>query len=369
MLIAESCPLCNKRMRPLRQVDGVVYLRCEACGSILAEHAFLERTMAGEARTYDDDYWSEEMKAARERSYGASLLRLAEVFFYARRPVRRFLDVSCGPGTLLDAAAEMLPEISDTFWGIEPFPPPPAFRAKHPNYRVGYLRDLDGKFDGGTCIEVIEHLPPPVLRSMLAELAAVSAPEAMWYFNSAQPAFVERDDPGYLDPFKRGHIASYSVQGLRPLFAAAGFTLHALPGRDWAFLAEYCGTQPEDSTALLERVWRIHPQNRALLGSARFGHLLLAGGMESARCYIEAAVASWAIGEMRQRDPGGNTPNKRLGQSQVQMVGMEAAMQGREWRLQTRLAAVGASMFWRVTAALRAGARATRQLLGGRRRY
>jgi hypothetical protein len=40
-------------------------------------------------------------------------------------------------------------------------PAAPAFRAKHPNYRVGFLRDLDGKFDGGVCIEVIEHLPPP----------------------------------------------------------------------------------------------------------------------------------------------------------------------------------------------------------------
>jgi len=361
---AEECPLCGKNLLPLRQVDGVAFLRCEGCGSILAEHAFLERSMAGEARTYDDDYWSEELKAARERSYGASLLRLAEVFIYARRPVRRFLDVSCGPGTLLDAAAEMLPEIASTFWGIEPFPPPPAFRAGHPNYRIGYLRDLEGKFDGGTCIEVIEHLPPAVLRAMLAELAEVSAPDALWYFNSAQPAFVERDDPGYLDPFKRGHIASYSIEGLRPLFAEAGFTLHALPGRDWAFLAEYRSTRPEDSTALLDRVWRMHPENRALLGSARFGHLLLAAGMESARCYIEAAVAGWAIGEMRQRDSLGQTRNEHRQQPQTRLIGIEAATQERQSRLEARLAAVEASTSWRVTAPLRAGARLARRLLG-----
>ncbi len=297
----DYCPLCAKgQLKPLRVVEDVSYLRCNGCGSILAESTFLERTMAGEARTYGDDYWSEELKAARERGYGASLIRAAEVFYYARRPVRRFLYISCGAGTLLDAAAELLPEIADTFWGIEPFPPPPAFRAKHPNYRVGFVRDLEGKFDGGTCIEVIEHLAPPILRSMLGELASVSSLNALYYFNSAQTEFVERDDPGYLDPHNRGHIASYSVEGLRPIFAEAGFTIHALPGRDWAFLVEYAHCPAEDGNALLDRIWQMHPENRALLSSARFGHLLFASGMESGRCYIEAGTAAWAGGELQK---------------------------------------------------------------------
>lgn len=296
----EPCPLCQAgQLRPLREVEGVPYLRCDGCGTILAERAFLDRTMAGEARQYDDSYWQEELAAARQRGYGASLIRLAEVFLYARRPVRRFLDVSCGAGTLLDAAAELLPEIADTFWGIEPFPPPPAFRARHPNYRVGFLSDLEGRFDGGTCIEVIEHLPPEILSKLLGQLAAVSEPGALWYFNSAQPDFVERDDPGYLDPFRRGHIASYSVAGLRQAFGAAGFTVHALPGRDWAFLAEYGEHPVADGDALLTRVWTMLPENRALLEKGRFGHFLLAGGVEGARCYIEAAKAAWAVGERR----------------------------------------------------------------------
>ncbi len=256
--------------------------------------------MAGEARQYDADYWKEELSSARQRGYGASLIRAAEVFLYARRPIRRFLDVSCGAGTLLDAAAEMLPEAADIFWGIEPFPPPPEFRARHPNYRIGFLADLEGRFDGGVCIEVIEHLPPSILASMLGQLAAVSEPGALWYFNSAQPSFVLRDDPGYLDPFRRGHIASYSIEGLRHVFGAAGFTVHALPGRDWAFLAEYGEHHAMDGNALLTRVWTMLPENRALLRQGRFGELLLAAGMEGARCYIEGATAAWAVDE-RQR--------------------------------------------------------------------
>jgi SAM-dependent methyltransferase len=285
----------------------------------------MARAMAGEARSYDDSYWAKEMAAVQERNHGASLIRIAEVFHYARRPIRRFLDVSTGAGTLLDAAAELLPEIADTFWGIEPFPPPPQFRARHPNYRIGFLRDLDGRFDGGTCIEVIEHLPPEVLKAMLAELAALSEPGALWYFNSAQPSFVLRDDPGYLDPHSRGHVASYSVEGLRHVFAAAGFTLHALPGRDWAFLAEH-GTHPlQDANALLDRVWTMLPENRDWLDSARFGPLLRAAGQEGARCYLEGAIRTWAVKE-----------NARLAEVDTQrnaQARLDAVLTSTSWRM------------------------------------
>lgn len=301
MSAVEDCTVCvGGMLRPLRHVADVAYLRCDRCGTILAEHGFLDRIMAGKARSYDASYWANELSAARERGYGASLIRLAEVFLYARRPVRRFLDVSCGAGTLLDAAAELLPEIANTFWGIEPFPPPPEYRGRHPQYRQGVLTDLEGRFDGGTCIEVIEHLPPPILKRMLADLAGVSEPGALWYFNSAQPEFVLRDDPGYLDPHHRGHIASYSVAAMRHVGGEAGFTVHALPGRDWAFLMEYGRHPPQDANALLTRLWTMLPENRAVLESARFGHFLLASGLEGARCYLESAIAGCAVGEFRR---------------------------------------------------------------------
>lgn len=297
----DACPLCRTgRLRPLREVEGVAYGRCDVCGTILADRTFLERRSAGAGQRYDDAYWAEEMVAARERGVGASLIRLAEVFLYARRPIRRFLDVSCGAGTLLDAAAALLPEIADTFHGIEPFPPPPEHRARHPNYRVGFLADLEGRFDGGTCIEVIEHLPPPILEAMLRDLADVSQPGAMWYFNSAQPGFVEATDPGYLDPHRRGHVASYSLAGLTHPFRTAGFTLHPLPGRDWAFLAEFGTHPPADTEALLARIWTALPENRALLERGAYGRLLLVAGLEGARCYLEAAKAAWATGELRR---------------------------------------------------------------------
>jgi hypothetical protein len=38
----------------------------------------------------------------------------------------------------------------------------------------------------------------------------------------------------------------------------------------------------------------------SLLSSARFGHLLLSSAMESARCYVDAGMAAWAIGELQK---------------------------------------------------------------------
>ena len=300
MLDAARCPVCTGgTLHALIQMDNVPYLRCDACGTILAERGFLDRTMAGLTRPYDSSYWANEISAAKERGYGASLIRLAEVFLYARRPIRRFLDVSCGAGTLLDASAELMPEIANIFWGIEPFPPPIEYRSRHLQYRQGFLSDLEGRFDGGTCIEVIEHLPPPILKRMLVDLAGVSEPGALWYFNSAQPEFVLSADPGYLDPHLRGHIASYSIKAMRHVAGEAGFTVHALPGRDWALLLEYGAHSPQDSTALLARLWTMLPENRATLESARFGRFLLASGLEGARCYLESSVATWATGELR----------------------------------------------------------------------
>lgn len=225
--------------------------------------------MKGKARVYDDDYWSDEIKAAQERGCGGNLVRMAEVFYYAKRPINRFLDISCGPGLLLNAVSELLPEVSHRFWGVEPFPPPAQFCSKHPNFKVGFLHDLDLKFDAGVCIEVIEHLTPDILRTMTRELAAVSEPGAVYYFNSSQPSCVINSDPGYLDPHKRGHIASYSIEGLRLMFGEAGFTIHPLPGRDWGFLAEYGPGPAEDSNGISARIWGILPENREMLSSGR----------------------------------------------------------------------------------------------------
>jgi hypothetical protein len=302
-----TCSICNKGvLEPFRVVDGLAFLVCPSCGSFIADHeAFIARTKDNPPN-YGDAFWQKELTTANERFCGTSLLRVAEIFRLAQLPLRRFLDISAGNGGLLDALDGLLPERSSLFYGIEPFPPPEAFRSRHPNYKIGTIDDLDGAFDAGVCIEVIEHLFPDQLRKMLASLAAHSNTGALYYFNSAQPSHVVTSYPTYLDPFKSGHVVSYAIAGLRPLFASCGFTVHPLPGRDWAFLAEYGNVTEETVDSLFDRLWHPLDDNLATLSACRYGPLFKAMGLESARCYLESAQVEtrtrWAQELQRQLD-------------------------------------------------------------------
>ena len=158
-------------------------------------------------------------------------MRVAETIAYCRLPIHAFIDIGAGPGWLLDAMNVLLPEAIDRFHAVERYPPPLPHRNSNPNYVIGTLGDLRRTFDAGVCIEVIEHLTPVTLRAMAGQLAAVSSPGSLYLFNSGQPDFVEREDPGYLDPHGRGHVVSYSLAGATSIFAPAGFKVVAAPGR------------------------------------------------------------------------------------------------------------------------------------------
>ena len=276
-------------------IDGTDYVECSGCGSILADQGNKENSFS-----YDDEYWKTEAVAAKERSFGSSVNRCAEVFFYSRIPINKFLDIGTGPGYLLDALSTLMPDFASMFYGVELFPPPKKYQSNHKNYMVGALADQREKFSGGTCIEVIEHLTPKQLDILVKSLAEVSEEGAIYYFNSGQPEYVKKEDPGYLDPNGRGHIASYSVRGLKKIFSQYGFTLIPLPGRSWGFLAEFdILKKTPDANDLLGRLWNPHPENARKLKSNGFGELMYAIGLESARCYLEYAIAQertvWAM--------------------------------------------------------------------------
>jgi hypothetical protein len=274
------------------------------CESLYAHPDFLAAVESGETANYGAAYWAEELASARQRSYGGSLVRVAETLRMARIPVRRFLDIGSGPGFLLDALAVLLPTIAGMFHGIELMPPPLPDRSLHSNYRVGTVGDLDGSFDAGVCIEVIEHLTPKILGVLLRELAARSTEGALYYFNSSQPSFVAQTDPGYLDPKGRGHIVSWSIAGARQIFAPAGFNVIPIPGRDWAFFAEFGPPRELSVDDLMSWLWHPVPENLATFRHDAFGPLFETMGLEAARCYLEGALAEgrghWALALERQ---------------------------------------------------------------------
>ncbi len=295
-----SCPVCSSNsLTAYRVVSDVQYFECRKCGSLSADPQFLADVEAGKLGNYTDGYWEEELKAARERSFGASLNRVAETFLYSRIPITRYVDIGSGPGYLLDALSVVMPSSKSMFHAVELFPPAEQFRTTHPNYIVGSLDSVPFEFEAGSCIEVIEHLTPSILRKLLQQLASRSVPGAIYYFNSSQPEHVKQYDPGYLDPYARGHIVSYSLKGLAPIFSEFGFTIHPLHGRTWAFLAEFSRTKECTADELLTRIWTAVPQNIERLKDPQFGPLMYTLGVESARCYLEHAIASqrtnWAL--------------------------------------------------------------------------
>ncbi len=298
-LMDTNCPICTTGVSSFFEtIDGFDYMQCAHCGSLhIASDVIAEIDGGRSTRLYDEAYWQEELRAARERAAGAALVRAGEVILYTRREVNRFLDIGTGPGYLLDELARHFPERSDMFYGIELFPP--AEHSLHPNYRVGEVGELNVMFDAGTCIEVIEHLTPRMLARLVASLAQVSNPGSTWFFNTGMPDYVVNEDRAYLDPLHRGHIVSYSLTGLAFIFEPHGFKLRAVPGKSYAFLAEF--QPPNEAVDFAQRIYQPLPENRMLLEKCG---LLYQAAFESARSsyYMSEYLArtNWALEMQRE---------------------------------------------------------------------
>lgn len=333
---AESlCPVCEAGVSKYHtRVDGYDYFQCTNCCSLHVDRATLDRIDEGKStRVYDEKYWSEELRAARERADGVSLVRAGEAILYARRPVKRFLDVGTGPGFLLDALARHFPEQRNMFHGVELFPPDE--HSSNPNYLVGNVGDLSGYFDAGTCIEVVEHLTPRMLKNLARGLAAISVPGSLWLFNTGMPEYVIGQDPAYLDPLHRGHIVSYGLKGVVSVFEPFEFRIRPIPGKSYAWFAEF---KPVKNPTFEERVYKPLPENRALL---EHSGLLFQAAFESARASVLLAYPSRA----QSRVEGGPNPE--------QLVAREV------WDEYQRMLH---SRSWKVTAPLRVAARCIRAI-------
>lgn len=253
------------------------------CEFIFADPATLQMADSGlPARPYDCSYWESELASARDRAFGPAMARLAETILYARRPVRRFIDIYTGPGYFLDAVQRYLPHVHEHFFGVELFPPAERYRTRHPNYHVGDVSAVPGKFQAGLCMEVLEHLTPAMARKLAFDLAAKSDPEALFLFNTGLVSYLKNEDSAYLDPLHRGHITIWSVTAAKRVFEPAGFSVFAIAGKTWAFIVEWQSRFTCDAPANT-RVWTPDPQNKAMLADPINGSVMYILGLESAR--------------------------------------------------------------------------------------
>jgi hypothetical protein len=215
-----------------------------------------------------------ELSAAKERSYGPALARIAEVIYYARVPIQRFIDIGTGPGYVLDAIDHYLPAHSDRFYGVERFPPPPEFRTPHKNYLIGNMSDFPHYFEAGLCMEVIEHFTPLMLRNLLEQICNKSEPGACFIFNTGLPSYVLKEDPDYLDPVRRGHIMSWSVESVRALCSGLNLAVLPIVGKTWAFIVERPLDNANAKEDVRDRVWAALPENLELLTDPVMGSVL-----------------------------------------------------------------------------------------------
>lgn len=281
-----ACLLCRRASPHLRDVDGVAYYECTVCDFIFADPELIDRIDQGLAsREYDDEYWHAELASARQRSFGSSLARVAEALLYCTVPVHRFIDIGTGPGYLLDAVSRHLPASAERFYGVEKFPPLPQYRTQNRNYLCADLMDVQMKFECGVCVEVLEHLTPAMARGLAAAMARVSVPGSLYVFNTGLTDYVRQEDPGYLDPFKRGHVTCWSVQAARRIFEPEGFVVRALPGKSWAFVVEMPGAPARMEVPLGDRIWSAEAGNIEILSDPTMGDVMYIVGRESARAY------------------------------------------------------------------------------------
>jgi hypothetical protein len=286
MATRRACPLCQDEASEFTIVDHVLYFECRVCDFIFADPSLLERVDRGEPlRRYDEEYWQNELASARDRSYGSSLARCAEAILYCRVPIQRFIDVGTGPGILLEALSLYLPDHADKLFGVEKFPPREEERSKHPNYHCADLKDLGLTFECGVCIEVLEHLTPQMACGLAAAMRVASVPGSLFMFNTGLTDYVRCEDPGYLDPYGRGHITCWSVKAAQRVFAAEGFVVHPVPGKSWAFVIERPLGEVGQEIAIGDRIWSAPSANLALLADSRMGTVMQILGRESARAY------------------------------------------------------------------------------------
>ncbi len=278
--MTKQCGVCGEQARLWSVVDGLEFSDCPTCDSIAMEAAELDLVDSGEfQRKYDIDYWSDELSAAKERSWGPALARAAEAILLCRRPVERFLDIGTGPGYLLESLDFYLPGSKDRFFGVEKFPPDPC--SDHPGFIHGSLGELRDKYDAGVCIEVIEHLTPAMLKHFVRELSLVAQPNSLFIFNTGLANFVRKECASYIDPLHRGHIVSWGFPALEEIFRLEGFKIHPIGTRQWAFAAEYL---PDQDMPFSERIWSPLEENRRILEDPAAGMVMHLLARDSLRC-------------------------------------------------------------------------------------
>ncbi len=300
------CPLCQTtRARSLiKKINNFSYHHCLACDFIFINTDILQDIDNGKkVFEYQHEYCEEELDSAKQRSWGSSIARMSECFHYCKIPINNFIDIATGSGYFLDAVEHFLPDSSKRFFGWEKYPPEKEFQTKHDNYITSDLSEINVKFQAGLCIEVIEHLTPKQVHSLLHDLRDKIDEGAFFIFNTGLVDYVLKEDMDYLDPLRRGHICAWSVTALNILLHDLGYTCYPIGTKTWAIGIEFKAVRHEPNNEdIINRIWSILPENRKILEDESSGGVIKILGLESARAYLYNEEL-YRLGQRFNNDP------------------------------------------------------------------
>jgi 2-polyprenyl-3-methyl-5-hydroxy-6-metoxy-1,4-benzoquinol methylase len=236
--LARECPGCGAaRSRAAGTKNGFELRRCRSCGTF-----FTARLPAAEESKDYADYYN----AANLQERPLVRARLAEVVaaLDPYRRANRWLDVGCGAGTLMRAAA-------DAGWQVEGTEVSEgaagAVRAARFDVHVGDLSAIDlptAGFDVVSLVEVLEHVPDP--DALLARVAELVRPGGAVYVTTPNGRGISgralRERWSVVAPPE--HLQLFSVPGLRSLLSRSGFE---------ATKAQAHGVNPHELLAGLRR--------------------------------------------------------------------------------------------------------------------
>lgn len=244
--IAVACAICGgTRTDPLYVKSGYAIGRCAQCGLIYANPRAPEAAILG--RYSSDYFWKEYLPSlgvvdgtfdlTRFDARHASVLKMIA----DEAPGRRLLEVGCGAGFFLKAAARAGWQVE----GIELSTEASRFAVERLELPIRRERAEDApiepaSFDAAAMFDVIEHLFDP--RAVLAAIARALAPRGTLVISTpnidAASRYLLGRDWAVLSPLE--HVYYFSEDSLRRLLEATGFS-------DVRFVREHVMWGPQET--------------------------------------------------------------------------------------------------------------------------
>lgn len=215
--LGRDCPACGSRRASARgSKNGFDLLSCDSCATLYTASL----PGAGGGEDYDAYYTDENLSAP---DFIARRLDEIVATFAPYRRSNRLLDVGCGAGSFLEAAARAGWEAH----GVE-VSRPAVEHVRRLGFEVfaGELERAnypDGHFDVILASEVLEHVPDP--RAMLGEVARLLRPGGLLWATTPHGRGVSARalGPRWSVVSPPEHLHLFSVASIRRALGEAGF--------------------------------------------------------------------------------------------------------------------------------------------------